>query len=85
MIKKGFYITVMIMGNVPGDWYELIYTSDVEDPVKTLDRAREIFKKIVFWVDYRNNWDFGIVGPKHRTNGYQTPWYRFKEREDYSW
>lgn len=83
MIKKGFYITEMNMGHVPGDGYELISTSDVAGPFKTLDRARKIFKKIVCEVDYRNHWDFGIVGPKHRPSGYETPWYSFKEREDY--
>ena len=39
MIKKGFYITEMNMGHVPGDGYELISTSDVAGPFKTLDRA----------------------------------------------
>ena len=45
-IKKGFYITEMNMGYLPGDGYELISTSEIAGPFKTLDRAREIFKKL---------------------------------------
>ena len=82
-IKKGYYITELNMGDIPGDGYELISTSDIAGPFKTLDRAREIFKKIVCGDKFRNHWDFGIVGPEHRPNGYPTPWYSFKEREDY--
>ncbi len=83
MIKKGFYITELNMGYLPGDGYELISTSDVAGPFKSLDRAREIFKKIVNEVEFRNEWDFGIIGPNHKPSGYSTPWYSVKEREDY--
>ena len=76
-IKKGYYITELNMGDIPGDGYELISTSDIAGPFKTLDRAREIFKKIVCGDKFRNHWDFGIVGPEHRPNGYPTPWYSF--------
>ena len=79
-IKKGFYITELNMGHLPGDGYELISTSELAGPFKTLDRAREIFKKIVCENKWRNHWDFDICGPAHRPNGYETPWYGFKER-----
>tara|TARA_R100001015_G_C4605328_1_gene160342 strand:- start:992 stop:1300 length:309 start_codon:yes stop_codon:yes gene_type:complete len=79
-IKKGFYITEMNMGMVPGDGYELISTSDIAGPFKTLDRARAVFKKIVCGNKWRNHWDFGICGPEHRPNGYPTSWYPLQER-----
>lgn len=82
-IKKGFYITELNMGYLPGDGYELISTSDVAGPFKSLDRAREIFKKIINGNKFRNEFDFGIVGPSHRPNGYETPWYNVRERKDY--
>ena len=79
-IKKGFYITELNMGMVPGDGYELISTSEIAGPFKTLDRAREVFKKIICGDENRNHWDFDICGPTHRPNGYPTPWYGFKEQ-----
>ena len=51
-IKKGFYITELNMGHVPGDGYELISTSEIAGPFKTLDRAREVFKKIICGDDF---------------------------------
>ena len=79
-IKKGFYITEMNMGHLPGDGYELISTSELAGPFKTLDRARAVFRKIVCENKWRNHWDFDICGPEHRPHGYPTPWYGFKER-----
>ena len=83
MIKKGFYITELNMGFVPGDGYELISDSDIAGPFKTLERARAIFKKIVTDDAYRNKaqivQDYAIKGPTHSPDGYETPWYHFEK------
>ena len=47
LCKSGFYITELHMDDVPGDGYELMSTTDLAGPFKTLDRAREVFKSKV--------------------------------------
>lgn len=65
-LKKGFHIVELHMGDVPGDGYELTSTSDIAGPFKSLERAREVFKKIICGDENRNHWDFDICGPEHR-------------------
>ena len=67
LCKSGFYITELNMGFVPGDGYELISTTDLAGPFKTLQRAREVFKIKVIKDPYLNNWEFDIRGPKDIT------------------
>ena len=87
LCKKGYYVTEMYMGMIPGDGYKLISTSDMRGPFKTLERAREIFKRVITNDKNLNDWDFAIRGPEHKvedvsgTHNYETIWYPFKERE----
>ena len=46
-LEKDYYITEMHMGDIPGDGYELISTTDYAGPYKTLEKARKMFKKLV--------------------------------------
>ena len=77
LCKSGFYITELNMGYVPGDGYELISTTDLAGPFKTLKRAREVFKIKVIKDKFLNEWDFQIRGPKDTTGSI---WYAGKER-----
>jgi hypothetical protein len=77
LCKSGFYITELNMGYVEGDGYELMSTTDLAGPFKTLQRAREVFKEKVIKDPYLNNWDFDIRGPADITGSI---WYAGKER-----
>ena len=77
LCKSGFYITELNMGYVPGDGYELISTTDLAGPFKTLERAREVFKIKVSKDEFLNEWDFSIRGPEDKTGSI---WYAGKER-----
>jgi len=77
LCKSGFYITELHMGDVPGDGYELMSTTDLAGPFKTLQRAREVFKSKVIEDEFLNDWDFDIRGPKDITGSI---WYAGKER-----
>ena len=77
LCKSGFYITELNMGYVPGDGYELISTTDLAGPFKTLQRAREVFKIKVIKDEFLNEWDFSIRGPEDKTGSI---WYAGKER-----
>tara|TARA_B100000886_G_C20372344_1_gene470177 strand:- start:16 stop:288 length:273 start_codon:yes stop_codon:yes gene_type:complete len=72
LVKKGFYISSMYFGHIPGDGYELISTDVVRGPFKTAERAFEILEK-----DYADAtpMEYGVHGPEHRPNGYPTVWY----------
>jgi len=79
-IKKGFYITELNMGFVPGDGYELISDSDIAGPFNTLERARAVFEAIMkSESDYMMPHNYSIKGPTHSPNGYETPWYHFEK------
>ena len=75
--KSGYYVTELNMGYVPGDGYELISTTDLAGPFKTLERAREVFKIKVSKDEFLNEWDFSIRGPEDKTGSI---WYAGKER-----
>ena len=77
LCKSGYYVTEMNMGYVPGDGYELISTTDLAGPYKTLERAREVFKEKVIKDEFLNEWDFSIRGPEDKTGSI---WYAGKER-----
>ena len=77
LCKSGFYITELHMGDVPGDGYELMSTTDLAGPFKTLQRAREVFKSKVINDEFLNEWDFDIRGPADSTGSI---WYAGKER-----
>ena len=77
LCKSGFYITELNMGYVPGDGYELISTTDLAGPFKTLERARKVFKEKVIKDEFLNEWDFSIRGPEDKTGSI---WYAGKER-----
>lgn len=71
MIKKGFYISEMHFGQLPGDGYKLLDSTVVRGPFKTAERAFEIFEK-----DYgKHTMEYGVHGPEHSPNGYPTIWY----------
>ena len=89
-IKKGFYITEMNFGYVPGDGYELISDSDIAGPFNTLERARAVFVAIMkSEADYMMPHNYSIKGPQRLIdsvggNGqYESPWYSIKEKESY--
>jgi len=77
LCKKGYYITEQHFGDIPGDGYKLIDTSDLRGPFKTLKRAQEIFSSMFT----KEDWNFGIRGPEHDNDnkGYNTIWYNVKE------
>ena len=77
LCKSGYYVTELNMGMVPGDGYELISTTDLAGPFKTLQRAREVFKIKVSKDEFLNEWDFSIRGPEDKTGSI---WYAGKER-----
>ena len=77
LCKSGYYVTELNMGMVPGDGYELISTTDLAGPFKTLERAREVFKIKVSKDEFLNEWDFSIRGPEDKTGSI---WYAGKER-----
>ena len=77
LCKSGFYITELNMGFVEGDGYELMSTTDLAGPFKTLKRAREVFKIKVIKDKFLNEWDFQIRGPEDKTGSI---WYAGKER-----
>ena len=77
LCKSGYYVTELNMGYVPGDGYELISTTDLAGPFKSLIRAREVFKEKVIKDPYLNDWDFDIRGPADITGSI---WYAGKER-----
>ena len=77
LCKSGFYITELNMGYVEGDGYELMSTTDLAGPFKTLERAREVFKSKVIEDPLLNNWDFDIRGPADSTGSI---WYAGRER-----
>ena len=77
LCKSGYYVTELNMGMVPGDGYELISTTDLAGPYKTLERAREVFKEKVINDEFLNEWDFQIRGPADSTGSI---WYAGKER-----
>ena len=77
LCKSGFYVTELNMGYVEGDGYELISTTDLAGPFKTLQRAREVFKIKVIKDEFLNEWDFSIRGPEDKTGSI---WYAGKER-----
>ena len=85
-LEKDYYITEMHMGDISGDGYELISTTDYAGPYKTLKKAREMFKKLVCKDKFLNHWDFIIRGPLHKivrtpTYSHSTVYYNFKERD----
>ena len=77
LCKSGFYITELHMGDVPGDGYELMSTTDLAGPFKTLERAREVFKSKVTNDQFLSDYNFEIRGPKDITGSI---WYAGKER-----
>ena len=77
LCKSGYYVTELNMGMVPGDGYELISTTDLAGPYKTLERAREVFKEKVINDPYLNDHEFDIRGPEDKTGSI---WYAGKER-----
>ena len=77
LCKSGFYITELHMGDVPGDGNDLMATTALAGPFKTLQRAREVFKSKVINDEFLNEWNFGIRGPKDITGSI---WYAGKER-----
>ena len=77
LCKSGYYVTELNMGYVEGDGYELISTTDLAGPFKSLIRAREVFKEKVIKDPYLNDWDFDIRGPADITGSI---WYAGKER-----
>ncbi len=79
LCKSGFYITELNMGFVPGDGYELISTTDLAGPFKTLQRARQVFKDKVINDPYLNDYEFDVRGPKDTTGSI---WYSGTERPD---
>ena len=40
-LEKDYYITEMHMGDIPGDGYELISTTDYAGPYKTLKKQKK--------------------------------------------
>ena len=62
LCKSGFYITEMNMGNVPGDGYKLISTEDIAGPFKNLQRAQQVYRRILHGNIQPH---FGIRGPEH--------------------
>ena len=77
LCKSGFYVTELNMGYVEGDGYELISTTDLAGPFKTLQRARQVFKDKVINDPYLNDYEFDIRGPADITGSI---WYAGKER-----
>ena len=77
LCKSGYYVTELNMGYVPGDGYELISTTDLAGPFKSLERARKVFKEKVIKDEFLNEWDFSIRGPEDKTGSI---WYAGKER-----
>ena len=55
LCKSGYYVTELNMGYVEGDGYELISTTDLAGPFKSLIRAREVFKEKVIKDPYLND------------------------------
>ena len=75
-LEKDYYITEMHMGDIPGDGYELISTTDYAGPYKTLKYARKDFIKKVCKSKFLKHWDFMIRGPrKMNRHGYKSEWY----------
>ena len=75
LVKKGFYISEMYYGQLPGDGYKLLDSIVVRGPFKSAERAFEVFEK-----DYEKQimdygTSFGVHGPEHSPNGYPTVWY----------
>ena len=80
-LEKDYYITELHMGDIPGDGYELISTTDYAGPYKTLKKAREMFKKLICKDKFLNHWDFMIRGPRrYNAHGHLTEWYNFKSK-----
>ena len=79
-LEKDFFITEQYMGDVPGDGYELISSTDYAGPYKTLEKAKKMFVKLVKKDKFLNDYDFMIRGPLHtierRPNyTHKTIWY----------
>ena len=75
-----YYISELHMGDVPGDGFELIDSTDMFGPYKSLSKARKEFVKKICKDKNLNHWDFMIRGPRHKQNGYSTEWYNFKSK-----
>ena len=75
-LEKDFYITEQYMGDVPGDGYELISSTDYAGPYKTLEKAKKMFVKLVKKDKFLNEYDFIIRGPLH--TAYSIPNYTHK-------
>ena len=45
LVKKGFYVSSMYWGDVPGDGFKLISSDVVAGPFKTAERAHEVMEK----------------------------------------
>tara|TARA_B100000886_G_scaffold339764_1_gene306234 strand:+ start:1204 stop:1458 length:255 start_codon:yes stop_codon:yes gene_type:complete len=76
MVKKGYYISHLHFGELPGDGYKLLDSTIIRGPFKTLDRAKEVFDKdFGDFSSFPNCGEYGINGPEHEPNGYPTIWY----------
>ena len=45
LVKKGFYVSSMHWGDLPGDGFKLISSDVVAGPFKTAERAHEVMEK----------------------------------------
>jgi len=79
LCKSGYYVTEMIFGDVDLE-YKLESTTDLKGPFKTVERARQVYKKMFPKQDH-SNWNVGIRGPYHKRDRYKTIWYPTQEKE----
>jgi hypothetical protein len=65
LVKKGFYVSSMNWGDIPGDGFELISSDVVAGPFKTAKRAHEILES-KFNTDPM---EYAVHGPAKTPNG----------------
>ena len=65
LVKKGFYVSSMNWGDIPGDGFELISSDVVAGPFKTAKRAHEVLEN-KFNTDPM---EYAVHGPAKTPNG----------------
>ena len=65
LVKKGFYVSSMYWGDLPGDGFKLISSDVVAGPFKTAERAHEIMEKKF----NSNPMEYAVHGPAKTPNG----------------
>ena len=65
LVKKGFYVSSMHWGDIPGDGFELISSDVVAGPFKTAKRAHEVLEN-KFNTDPM---EYAVHGPAKTPNG----------------